>query len=74
MLNITMAPELKRQIRRVPLPPGVKWSHVFQVMMKAAVAEKMNMPQDEFRKMIDADEKYKLVREWLKKTHEDYLD
>ena len=74
MLNITMAPELKKQLKRVPLPPGVKWSHVFQVIMMAAVANKKNMPQAEFRKQIEANEKYKLVKEWIKETHSDYLD
>lgn len=74
MMNITMLPALKKQIKSVPLPPGVKWSHVFQVMMMAAVANKKNIPQEEFRKQIDANEKYKLVRQWIKETHADYLD
>lgn len=69
-----MSPELKKQIRKVPLPEGVKWSNVFQVMLMAAVAEKKGISDYDFKKQLAKNEKYVKVREWMRETIVDYIE
>jgi hypothetical protein len=73
-MNISIPTELRLQVKRAPLPAGVKWSHVITVMMMASVAEKKGTSQEDFRKLIEAKEEYKKVRAWIKDMYEDYLD
>jgi hypothetical protein len=62
--NLSLALPLKKEAKRFPLPGGVKWSDVFQVVVMAVVAEIKGVPKAEFRKLLSRHPQGDVIRAW----------
>lgn len=74
VFSLTMPAELRRQIKDIPLPKGVKWSDIFQVLLIGALAEKKGLSQKELLAKVYEHPQGREIRDWLKEKYEDFLD
>lgn len=64
--NVSIPRWMRDEIKELDLPEGLKLSHVFKWIMKAALAEKNGISDAVFQKEMDADPKGRLVHEFIK--------
>jgi hypothetical protein len=69
----TVARKWKAAIRECPLPEGIGRSEVLRWLFRAALAERQGIPDRDFIREMDTDEKGRLVHEWIKSKLADYL-
>lgn len=71
---MTMPSMLKKQMKRLPLPEGVKWSDVFQVMLTVAVMDKKGSTDEKIKAEVLKHKHGVVIREWIKETYTDFLE
>lgn len=64
--NVSIPRWMRDEIKEIDLPEGLKLSHVFKWIMKAALAEKNGISDAVFQKEMDADRQGRLVHEFIK--------
>ena len=65
-VTLSITEELHKEMHRIPLPKGVKWSDVFQVLMMAALSDKKKETQAEFMKRLLKHERGVEVYNWIR--------
>ena len=65
---------LLKEVKRYPLPAGVTWSHVFQVLVLGALADKRKWSRDRLLQEVQKHPHGKEVRRWLLERYEDFKD
>ena len=73
-LNLTLPSALKKAMKSVPLPEGVKWSDVFQILVLAAVADKHDWSDEKLTLAVERHERGMVVKKWLKEVYGDFLE
>ena len=64
--EISIDESLKKQMKSVPLPEGVTWSHVFRVLFVSALSDKKGESQAEFMKRLLNLERGAEVYNWIR--------
>ena len=71
MLNLTMPAEFKKELSGIELPEGLKLSHIFKWLMKAALSEQKGVSDEDFQKEMYGDPQgllvYQFFKEYIKK-------
>jgi len=70
---MSLTPYLKKEMKRVPLPEGVTWSEVFQVLLLAAIADKKGYSDEKLREQVADHPHGVVIRTWLKEVYGDFL-
>ena len=63
---VSVPEELRREMKRLDLPKGVKWSDVFQVLLIAALSDKKGETEAQFMRRLLEHERGPAVYNWIR--------
>ena len=65
-INLSVSPEFKKELSGIELPEGLKLSHIFKWLMKAALSEQKGVSDEDFKKEMYGDPQGLLVHQFFK--------